>query len=89
MSTLTLIPDREVRKCAAEWHGGQGSALLALATSGAILEDCAREVRLDMASLVLDTDENRRQYARLASLLAYVEACGPRGPVLGWSEVTF
>lgn len=78
----TVISDRRARKLASEWHGGQWAPMYALASSGAIREDTADEIR---ECLRQDYDEQLTR--ELRDLLRYVEAKGPRGPVEGWANI--
>ena len=71
----------EARVIAAGWHGGQTSALCALATSGAILEDAEWEIDKE----IVLADEFGKEV--LESLNQYVRRFGLRGPVDGWSSL--
>lgn len=76
--------DNEARRIASEWHGGQTSALCALATSGAIDRDrCSYEIS---DSYNEATGQDTRDLLRL---LAYVCQHRDRGPVTGWSDLHF
>jgi len=87
-----MIDLSALRKCAAEWHGGQASPLYALASSGAIVEGLADEIRenIDTAEQFGKTDPDyAADVPKLRHLLVYVTNCGERGPVDGWSEIRF
>lgn len=70
------IESGQARVIAAAWHGGMRTALYAFASSGAIRDDLADEIRDEIAE---DTPE-------LEALLAWVEAEGTRGPVQRWVD---
>ena len=83
-----MITDAEAKRIASEWHGGGGTALYALASTGAIdtarwdhrlefdiISECRRVVRSGK------TEDAKELY----SLWEYVAVNGPRGPVDGWS----
>lgn len=69
---------------AADWHGGQASALYALASSGAIVAGVEGEIRRAMDASGVNVSTAR---VHLSRLLAYVESNGERGPQAGWSEL--
>jgi hypothetical protein len=82
-----MISDRQARQIASEWHGGQGSALYAFASTGAI--DTAWEdhdIRQEIRPL-REHSPNFTEYDRLTKLLKYCDFYGPRGPVDGWSDL--
>jgi hypothetical protein len=68
-----------IRRIASEWHGGQSSALYALASSGAIGRGAADEA----AKALQEAEEADR--TDLDLLVAYVAAVKERRPVPGWS----
>lgn len=74
------IDDRTARYIASQLHGGQASALYALASSGAVwpevIEELGRELDEQPASVRAWND----------SLAAYCALRGDRGPVDGWVE---
>lgn len=89
------ITDGQARVIASQWHGGQVSALCALATSGAITEDAQGEVnaavsdaerRLD-AGTVSAEDVTPDDLLALRALGEYVSDRDERGPVAGWSHL--
>ncbi len=74
------IDDRTARYIASQLHGGQGSALYALASSGAI------EPRV-IGELDRDRTERPPLVRRwIACLTIYCGAHPERGPVVGWAE---
>jgi len=83
---LAALPDDgTVRRVASEWHGGQWSALYALASSGAILEGAAGELRRELA--LVNPGADAADDAELAGVLAYLDHHGARGPVDGWHQL--
>lgn len=79
------LPDVYARVIAAVWHGGQSSALYALASTGAILtatDDDDRDTLGELSELISETDEDE-----LRTLRSYVERVGTRGPVEGWDSL--
>lgn len=87
-----MLTDTQARKIASEWHGGQFTALYALSSSGAI--DHNQEALDPKASPILAeiTDckpEDDQSTGDLIGLLAYVIQNGPRGPVAGWSKLSW
>jgi len=77
---MTAVVDLQARKIASEWHGGGGSALYVLASSGAIVRGV--EAEIDDAIYVNGDDENN--LAELSFLREYVDVKGHRGPQRGW-----
>ena len=90
-----MISDAWARRTAAEWHGGQASALYMLASSGA-----THDARHGLDTLLDEIDNDRRnaellqggvrgagQGRELGDLLAYVTAVGARGPQQGWADL--
>lgn len=61
---IAPFDEPEARDCAAEWHGGQASALYALSSTGTILADAASEVRECLDEV--EYDDDRRHLERLA-----------------------
>jgi hypothetical protein len=86
-----MIDLSALRELAASWHGGMSSPLYALASSGAIVEGCVREI--EDCIVIAQQYENDPDYAadipRLRHLLTYVRNRGYRGPVEGWSDIRF
>lgn len=85
--SLHIIDDRTARKIASDWHNGDGSALYAFLSTGAILPTCKGEIRSELAESL------QRQYPDhdvhdLAALLCYVMTHGERDPIADWSERT-
>jgi len=83
------LPDAVARRIAAEWHGGQTSALLTLATTGAITADALDEVDAELAGTVPGDHELADERADLIALRDYIAQTGERGPVHGWSRIRF
>lgn len=96
-----MIDDRTARRIACDWHGGGGSALYALCSTGAI--DTGRrdhsaldEIRDDIA-WCYEQEVGATEHAvyaamqddELRPLMTYVVAHGPRGPVDGWGNLTW
>jgi len=90
-ATDGLVSLSGVRELAASWHGGMSSPLYALASSGAIVEGCVREVEDCIAAAEqYDSDPDyATDIPRLRHLLVYVRSHGYRGPVEGWSDIRF
>ena len=91
-----MITDTEARRIASEWHGGQGSALYAFASTGAIREgsdegwdynECAMEIYEEIAATT--SYEELNPMTDMNNLLEYIQANGPRGPVPGWADLTW
>ncbi|MGH3903839.1 MAG: antirestriction protein ArdA [Pseudonocardiaceae bacterium] len=77
------IDDATARRIASQLHGGQDSALYALASSGAILDRLEREI----AEAVQDLPPARDSW--IDALLAYAEWRGEdRGPREGWATLS-
>lgn len=76
------IDDRTARYIAGQLHGGQASALYALASSGAILPEVFGEMDRDR------TEQPAQVRVWLASLTVYAASRGESGPVAGWAEQT-
>jgi hypothetical protein len=77
-----FISDLQARVLAHAWHGGQGTALYSLTSTGAIRPDVFSELRDELT-------EPRRpgEEAELVALLAYCEHHDERGPVDGWAAL--
>ncbi len=87
-----MISDTEARKIASEWHGGQGTALYAFSSTGAI--DTARadhDATAEVADLIwaIPAETDERNANELRDLERYVNANGPRGPQEGWGDLTW
>jgi hypothetical protein len=81
--TRDMITDSQARRIAAEWHGGQASALYALASSGAVDADAVRnEISRDIVTL--EVGVARRD---LLALDTYVRHAGERGRQEGWARL--
>lgn len=78
------LTDLDARKLACDWHGGGGSALYALCSTGAMRQP-ALSAELGRARYVNGDDAPNA--AELRALAAYVDRHGPRGPVAGWSDL--
>ena len=77
------ITDGQARRIAAEWHGGQRSALCALATSGAVDRDLlCTEISREVQALAVG--EVRRD---LLALYKYVLHRQDTAPVAGWHRL--
>lgn len=70
--TTGLLAHHSARNIAAEWHGGQASALYALTSSGAIADGAEAEARRCANGLA----ETPRDQELLAALIEYVRAHG-------------
>jgi len=81
---LNVISDAQARTIAADWHGGQASALYSLASSGAITDPAGTKFEISRDVRSLDTGRARRP---LLALYKYVEHHGERGPVEGWAQL--
>jgi hypothetical protein len=87
-----IISDRTARRVASEWHSGQVSALLSLATTGAILYSRTEDEilsELDANESDVTSAEARTNRIELQGLLAYVQYHGPRPPIAGWHTIRF
>ena len=85
------ITDQQARKIASEWHGGGGTALYALASTGAI--DTARADH-DVAQEITECARACRgkggpDFTNLIELRAYARRKGRRGPVEGWAQLNW
>ena len=77
---IVMIYDAQARRIASEWHGGMSSALYALASSGAVDLDRARN-EISRELWQLDVGEARRE---LLALDKYVRTAGERPARDGW-----
>jgi hypothetical protein len=89
-----MLTDLEARKIACSWHGGQGSALYALCSTGAI--DGARDdhdVRDEISRCLMQRYRPSEYTKELNDLFDYVEhyiiQSGVRGPVEGWGDLSW
>jgi len=78
-----VLTDSEARKIACEWHGGQGSPLYALCSTGAINKQTTKEIDITIGLQPLTDEPNIRE---LESLRQYVSFHGTRGPIDGWAN---
>jgi hypothetical protein len=85
-----VLYDEDARELAAIWHGGGGSAVYVLASTGAIsdatVQELTREVQ-DLRELVKEGVYEERDVDEVVSLLDYVIASGNRGEVRGWNDM--
>ena len=92
-----MLSDVEARRIASEWHGGVGSALYVLASTGAIVDGVSGEIYrniLDERSRIGtdDPDPSREDHQGLwdlEGLRSYVRESGRRGPVEGWGNLNW
>jgi hypothetical protein len=90
------ITDLQARVIASSWHGGQTSALYSFASCGNTRNDpysdeCTElvwEITTAARNVGATTQEDQRP-AELHALDAYVSRVGPRGPVDGWSRLSW
>lgn len=88
MRDRTLYDD-EAREIASSWHGGGGSALYVLASTGAISDRTLHEIDIEIAplrELIRDGIYEQRDLDYLLSLRDYVVKSGNRGEVRGWND---
>ena len=88
-----MITDVEAARIASEWHGGGGSALYVLASSGAIvLGDEGMEwisAKHEIEACFDGPYQDIRDSHDLNGLLSYVEHHGSRGPIEGWGKLSW
>jgi len=72
------LSDLQARVIANTWHKGQSSDMYALASTGTIREDF--HPGLSPASL---------EQVEIMALMEYIHTKGPRGPVDGWSDLSW
>lgn len=79
--------DTRARKIASDWHGGGGSAVYALASTGAI--DTARDDHnlLDEINDCYPSAHDEDDFQDIEWLTLYVRKRGTRGPVAGWNDL--
>lgn len=77
-----MLTDTEARKIASDWHGGGGSALYVLASTGAISNETVDEINDTLKSTLYDADE-------LFDLRDYCHYHNIRGPQDGWGKLTW
>ena len=87
-----MIRDKTARRISCEWHGGGGSALYALCSTGAIpgTDVPGGVIVTDAEAEIGDcqrTTTTLRDWGPLQRLREYVRKKGPRGPVDGWGKV--
>lgn len=73
-----------VRNMAHRWHGGQGSPLHALASTGAIVPGLERELWAARADALIYSDSGAEL---LETIDGWAGKVGERGPVDGWSRI--
>jgi hypothetical protein len=94
MSDAQIIRDKQAKEIACGWHGGGGSALYALCSTGAIADGAVDEIvecmrfsqdsqRSSSRRVVIEAG---RDEGRLGRLLFYVQTRGQRGPVERWGK---
>jgi len=81
-----MLTDLEARKYASYWHGGGGSPLYALTSTGALVKGVHQEID-ECASFAVDRPHIASDLEELRQLSDYVKAHYPRGPVDGWSDL--
>jgi len=72
------ITDLQARVIANAWHDGQPGDMYALVSTGTIRED-----------FYPGFGDNRLETPEIAALMNYVHTHGPRGPVDGWSDLSW
>ena len=79
-----MLTDAQARTIACSWHGGGGTALYALCSSGAITESVFDEVDncVRCAETWLSPQED---IDNAKALRRYIRSSGERGPVPGWA----
>lgn len=92
-----LLSDLDARRLASAWHGGQGTALYAFASTGAI--DTARpdhdldaELCICLAPASADlvrTIPGQSERTSVQLLRLYSRHHGPRGPQAHWHELVW
>ena len=88
-----MITDAQARKIASDWHGGGGSALYALASTGAINTARAdHDITAELGDCFADIADNPKRYQEsdgidLHALATYVRKHRPRGPQPGWADL--
>lgn len=80
-----MLTDTEARRIAADFHGPDAPALTALSTSGAIMEPILNE--LERHTMLYGADPVCRK--ELTALAVYCFTKGKRGPVDGWSKLSY
>jgi hypothetical protein len=78
--------DKRARIIASAFHDGQSTPLYALASSGAITEDCERALR-ELREEDAPPDWTLDDAEALKWLHDYVVATGQREPVARWSDI--
>jgi len=72
------ITDLQARVIASAWHNGHYSDLYALTSTGTIRKDFDPGL-----------GDNRLENPEILALMNYVHTHGPRGPVDGWSDLSW
>jgi hypothetical protein len=85
-----MLTDAQARTIACSWHGGGGSALYAMCSTGAI--DTARsdhDTRGEVVILLWSEDDEMADddYQKMQELEDYILLRGKRGPVPGWAKL--
>ncbi len=83
-ATRGTISHLKARQIAADWHGGQGSALYAFASAGTIAPHLEHEISRTMPEAMTKKDQRN-----LTQLQRYTTRAGVRGPVNGWSDLNW
>lgn len=79
---VTTPDDLRARRLAADWHGGGGSAMYILCSTGAITEELADEIN-DCYPSAHDPED----FSDIEWLSLYVKERGTRGPIDGWNDL--
>lgn len=80
------MTDIDARKAASSWHGGGGTSMYRLASTGAI-DSVSGLVHETMSNVTFHTSNEDMQ--ELLSLRNYITDHGPRGPVDGWADLNW
>lgn len=85
------ITHLQARVIANAWHGGQGTALYAFASSGAIISDANYPEYTPLLDEISAEQavQDGTHWRELDALRAYVAHHGPRGAQPGWSELSW
>ena len=98
-----MITDTEARRISSAWHGGAGTALYALASTGAIdtaradhdigneLRDCieAQKPLIRNGPTIIERRDAFHGFSQLTDLEQYIYKYGPRGPQEGWADLSW
>ena len=82
-----VISDLEARQIAADWHGGQASAMYSFVSTGAISPDLVGEIKREIENCQKNGDTTEQN--RLSQLLTHVNVHGGSDPVESWSDLTW